>query len=648
MAQWESGIGDACHQSAYPVLDFEDVQYIIDEEEEGDLLVLARSLEGKEELIGYSYAYQEGWESTIDLPALPCLASPRQRRGQRATDQSRKFCHATRQSLYIAEIFVSENERGLGLGDLLLTETLKAHVDSDLRSHLFVSSKNVSAVRCYSKFGFVRGLRPSGDLVHDQVMELNSCQQSVMLSIHRYAEQLDAGTVGVRRRRRNIESPLQNLSSLSKTLVFPLATTVIKSKLRGRDAEALSSASKESDMIASNLPRKASFHSIPGSDLDKTAGISPLLPVSHQNHQNVRATRAASKRGDFHSASQTTKFLSEKENNLECISDLRGVSLALFDCAAQPSTHGLSSSSHSMLRRSSRRPRFHLTGMRSSARKLAAEGIRRLGGDVLVTDNYDFSCTHVVATRPMRTEKFLCGLAEGKPLLHPAYIEESLKNGAFLSETEYEWCSILADAQKRRIVRFAMPTLDPFSVALAKSGPIWRKLRSESSSRASSPETNPDGRERSHDGAMCYEGVVAMLFVSSSKTAGLGNLILAGGGLVATDLQSWRSSKKPANLQSLKLTHALVCPSLLEDGADSQPGWTPEERADAISALTALHASGVRCLRETYAADLLLDGPGLSDEGYLLAFGAPSAQRKRRQPASPGARSGRNPRLRLR
>jgi len=35
-----------------------------------------------------------------------------------------------------------------------------------LGSHLFVSSKNASAVRCYQKFGYSKSLRPSGDAAH--------------------------------------------------------------------------------------------------------------------------------------------------------------------------------------------------------------------------------------------------------------------------------------------------------------------------------------------------------------------------------------------------------------------------------------------------------------------------------------------------
>jgi hypothetical protein len=128
---------------------------------------------------------------------------------------------------------------------------------------------------------------------------------------------------------------------------------------------------------------------------------------------------------------------------------------------------------------------------------------------------------------------------------------------------------------------------------------------------------------------------------------------LAGGGLVAADFKSWRKTKKPASLSSLKLTHALVCPTLLENsrGTDSKQGWTAEERADAISALTALQASGVRCVREEYAVELLKEGPGLSDEGYLLSFGAAGSQRKRPHTASPearGTRSSRNPKPCLR
>ena len=66
-------------------------------------------------------------------------------------------------------MFVAKSERGRGLGDGLLFETLNRRCKTFPRSHLYVSSRNTTAVAIYNKFGFVESGKPSGDISHDLV-----------------------------------------------------------------------------------------------------------------------------------------------------------------------------------------------------------------------------------------------------------------------------------------------------------------------------------------------------------------------------------------------------------------------------------------------------------------------------------------------
>ena len=633
MAQWEAGIGDGSQQSAYPVLDFEDVQYIIDEESEGNLLVLCRSLEGEESIIGYSYAYLEAWESSINEPARPSLTSPRarKRRSKPDFDQSSKL---HRESLYIAELFVSESERGLGLGDLLLTETLKVHSGlatastetsrSALGSHLFVSSRNYSAVKCYSKFGFQRGLRPSGDAVHDAVMELNSCLQSLVASIDRYSQQIRNGTVGVRRRRRPLSYQNRRTEAVCSNLPSATALSTQPAPVEHNSKrEILSKGSCPVDAFSrQDRGSRVKAEAKSESNFDSNMSVSPLLPVSGSpSFPLVRTTRSNSSDQCICISNICAKQgCLARAPNSEQAKLVHDLNITLFDSVS-------GSSARKLIRRSSRRPRFLLTGMRSSARTMAEDGIRRLGGDVLKTETYDFSCSHIIAARPIRTEKFLCGLAEGKPLLHPAYVDQSLKNGAFLGEAEFEWPSILSEAQKGGPARFSVPVLDSFGATICSSALRWRHPGLSQSSF-------PASRNHDSEPIPCFHGIVAILFVSNTKSAGLCRLILAGGGLVATDFRSWQQSRKPAALRDLNLTHAVVCGAMLHESVASHNDgtWSAEERLEAIRALRELQESGVFCVREEYLVDLLKDGPGLRRTDYLIDLPAETsttAARKR-------------------
>ena len=622
MAQWEAGIVNNSESSAYPVLDFEDVQYIIDEEEEGTLLVLCRSLEGEESIIGYSYSYLESWQSTVYEPARPSLTSPRARRS-RIRSKAIESDTREKESLYIAELFVSECERGLGLGDLLLTETLKAHADGECGSHLFVSSKNVSAVKCYSKFGFQRGLRPSGDAVHDSVMELNSCSQCVMSAITRYVSQIGEGTIGVRRRRRPLASLHHRWNS--EPTADGSSNRNLKTRRLNVDSE-VTMCSTATDISSDNqknpcneTARNSMSNLAMGKMLQKSikfdseASTSPLLPASDGPcFLHARSTRSTKCDDTMKSAQASNCFKSPQAEAEEPEKS----KVSLFHCNLDSSLQGDVLKCHTMTRRSSRRPRFHLTGMRTSAREFAEHGIRRLGGEVLNTDAYDFSCTHIISARPVRTEKFLCGLAEGKLLLHPAYIEESLKRGVFVDEAEFEWISIISDIDKGRTTRFGFPALDSFAHAIASSALKWRQFNAKDSSPAKRTD-DP------HQPVLCFKGFVAILFISESKTAGLSRLISAGGGVVVSDFQTSYKSKKPLDLPGMvNATHAFICSSLLDDsrGLDSDNEWSLEQRHDARKAISGLQKRGVECFREEYAVDLLRDGPDLDISGYRLNF----------------------------
>ena len=70
------------------------------------------------------------------------------------------------------QMFVAKSERGRGLGDVLLFETLNRRCKTFPRSHLYVSSRNTPAVAIYHKFGFKQSSKPSGDISHDLVRAL--------------------------------------------------------------------------------------------------------------------------------------------------------------------------------------------------------------------------------------------------------------------------------------------------------------------------------------------------------------------------------------------------------------------------------------------------------------------------------------------
>lgn len=55
-----------------------------------------------------------------------------------------------------------------------------------------------------------------------------------------------------------------------------------------------------------------------------------------------------------------------------------------------------------------------------------------LGGEVCSTTNFDPSATHLIMTKPVRSEKLLASIAAGKWIVHHSYLVESHREGRFL------------------------------------------------------------------------------------------------------------------------------------------------------------------------------------------------------------------------
>jgi hypothetical protein len=117
-----------------------------------------------------------------------------------------------------------------------------------------------------------------------------------------------------------------------------------------------------------------------------------------------------------------------------------------------------------------------------------------------------------------------------------------------------------------------------------------------------------------------FKGMVVMLLVSDAKRRQLHNLLLAGGADVCPDLADVCSGAKTLNMKAT--THAFVSPSLLDSGSDAQAPqqWAGGEKMmrQARRLVRDLAGHGVRCLREEFVVDMLIEGPSLSLRPYQV------------------------------
>mmetsp|Transcript_66257 Transcript_66257/g.138096 ORF Transcript_66257/g.138096 Transcript_66257/m.138096 type:complete len:654 (+) Transcript_66257:306-2267(+) len=580
MAQWEAGHLDSSDDSGYPVLDVEDVNFILTQEDPVNLMVIGRRLESEERLIGYSYSYVEPWEFSVNTPAKRTRKpTPRKKKGkgkEKGRFQATRDDDAeTNESLYLAELFISQSERGFGLGELLLTGALHSRSKRPgLRSHLFVSSQNVSAVRCYQKFGYAVGARPSGDVAHDLVMELKSCQQSVADSLARLEQQLADGNLCTRRRRR----PTPNADGVSS-----------------KPAEACSS-SREHPVAkpcrfvpeASNTESRASAAStdvISRTSSRNSPDTSPLDVVCPQPTRIVLppnkrvATRRITRSGAVISPlfAGTSKNTDTVQNLLGPQRKPRNASSELNPTEKETKAKKVQSSAGNSgqkgaATRGSLKPKFIFTGMRTSVRQAAEDGVKQLGCDVISIEGYDPRCTHVVASQPIRTEKFLCAIAAGKHLLQPSFVFDSVECGKLLPEDDYLW---IPARGKKRVQREN------------------RRLFEDSEGFA------PTGAQRSSTSG-CFSGMVAIMVPADSRQSGLRRVLEAGNATIRSGHASGSDAEE--------VTHAFVASSVLN-----------ETGSKAFETLEELQALGVHCLREEFIVDFLTSVSPITEDPYIVS-----------------------------
>ncbi|XP_062985665.1 SMC5-SMC6 complex localization factor protein 1 isoform X2 [Elgaria multicarinata webbii] len=84
------------------------------------------------------------------------------------------------------------------------------------------------------------------------------------------------------------------------------------------------------------------------------------------------------------------------------------------------------------------KPRIQLTGFKNQEKKTLVELLQKLGCVFFDTEQYR-NCTHLIAKRPCKSEKFLAACAAGKWILTKDYIINSAESGRWLDETTYEW-----------------------------------------------------------------------------------------------------------------------------------------------------------------------------------------------------------------
>ena len=77
-------------------------------------------------------------------------------------------------------------------------------------------------------------------------------------------------------------------------------------------------------------------------------------------------------------------------------------------------------------------PAVVFSGMEPAERSRYTALVERLGGSVLDSATLEPGCTHLVTTRPNRSEKHLAAVASGRWLLPPAYLDACERAGHFV------------------------------------------------------------------------------------------------------------------------------------------------------------------------------------------------------------------------
>lgn len=110
-------------------------------------------------------------------------------------------------------------------------------------------------------------------------------------------------------------------------------------------------------------------------------------------------------------------------------------------------------------------PRVVFTGLNPTAVRRLTDQLKALGGK---TADSVKSCTHIVASKIMRTIKFLTGISVCRYIVSPEWIEESHAKNCYLDENDY----ILRDFENEKLYGMSLPE----SIKKAQARPLFKDI----------------------------------------------------------------------------------------------------------------------------------------------------------------------------
>ncbi|XP_028393848.1 PAX-interacting protein 1-like [Dendronephthya gigantea] len=111
------------------------------------------------------------------------------------------------------------------------------------------------------------------------------------------------------------------------------------------------------------------------------------------------------------------------------------------------------------------RPRVVFTGLNPGAVRRLTEKLSAMGGDTATSIR---SCTHIVASKIMRTIKFLTGISVCRYIVSPQWIDKSHAAGHYLDEKDY----VLHDADGESLYGMSLPQ----SIERAQAKPLFQGI----------------------------------------------------------------------------------------------------------------------------------------------------------------------------
>ena len=259
------------------------------------------------------------------------------------------------------------------------------------------------------------------------------------------------------------------------------------------------------------------------------------------------------------------------------------------------------------------RKRFVLTGFpRVSLQQRTEESIRRLGGEVLSSEEFDPTCTHVICPLPIKTEKFMCALAAGKRMIHSTYIEQSVRSGYFLPLESYDLVSIAASSNGTDKLLPSAHELNQALLMWSEASQEQPPLPSVDAKRRTRRAVSGESLGSRH--GTCFSQISAMLVISNSDREGLRRLLTAGGAALCSDFR-----EPYCGVGGQRFTHAFVSPDLFDVEVEADECWGGDSvRQQALQRFRVLHRDGVRCFRPEFLLDFLIKGPTISVDTYLV------------------------------